>query len=210
MILDHHESTIHDLSGIDGCFFDKTKSGVGMVHAYFGRNEFDLDMFMQYIQDRDLWTFKLYNTKAFTAFFYKSINFNFYAYDMFTENKFVTRAIELGEKMLKEDDKKLQAYCNQSQLVKIPSKLESPTYYTVRICECEEFDLVSDLGHRMALMKDNDFAIVWRRDRVQVIKCSVRSLDDMDVSEFAKRYNGGGHKNASAFMWEGPIEKLFV
>ena len=56
---------------------------------------------------------------------------------------------------------------------------------------------ISDTGN-YAVQNGYDIGMVWsvRGDRVVV---SLRSQLDTDVSELAKKYNGGGHKNAAAF-----------
>ena len=59
------------------------------------------------------------------------------------------------------------------------------------------YTLTSDAGHLLA--KDKPFAgCYWDTPNGRVF--SLRSTDEgMDVSEIAKQYGGGGHRNASGF-----------
>jgi oligoribonuclease NrnB/cAMP/cGMP phosphodiesterase (DHH superfamily) len=59
------------------------------------------------------------------------------------------------------------------------------------------YTLTSDAGHLLA--KGEPFAgCYWDTPKGRVF--SLRSQDDgLDVSEIAKQYGGGGHKNASGF-----------
>ena len=67
------------------------------------------------------------------------------------------------------------------------------------------YTLTSDAGHLMC--KDQPFAACYL-DTPKGRTFSLRSTDDgMDVSEIAKAYGGGGHRNAAGFIrpigWEG-------
>lgn len=48
-------------------------------------------------------------------------------------------------------------------------------------------------------------ALMFREDDGK-IKVSLRSRGDIDVSKFAERFGGGGHKGASAFVFDGTIK----
>ena len=66
--------------------------------------------------------------------------------------------------------------------------------------------LVSALGH--ALCKESgSFGAVWQYESEGRIKVSLRSEGSFDVSELAKLFGGGGHKNAAGFSIE--IEPFF-
>ena len=63
----------------------------------------------------------------------------------------------------------------------------------------------SDVGNELAL-RTNSFGIVWSEDG-EGIRTSLRSVRDFDVSEIAKKYGGGGHKNAAGFNLPLGIDK---
>jgi nanoRNase/pAp phosphatase (c-di-AMP/oligoRNAs hydrolase) len=45
--------------------------------------------------------------------------------------------------------------------------------------------------------------LTWELLSEGVVKCSLRSVDGVDISDIAKRFGGGGHKNAAGFVLTG-------
>jgi len=70
----------------------------------------------------------------------------------------------------------------------------------------------SELGNVLAKKEEADFGLVWfyNADKKEYV-VSLRSLDEKaDVSQIAKVFGGGGHRNASGFIWDGEsIESIF-
>lgn len=56
--------------------------------------------------------------------------------------------------------------------------------------------------------KDVKAAVFLRQDTPTTCTGGFRSLDDVDVSQIAAKFGGGGHKNASGMSTEGRIETL--
>lgn len=57
-VLDHHKTAQADLEGLPGVYFDMTKSGAVMAWEFFHPDK-QVPEFLRYIQDRDLWNWKL-------------------------------------------------------------------------------------------------------------------------------------------------------
>ena len=68
---------------------------------------------------------------------------------------------------------------------------------------------MSEVGN--ALSPHCDLAMIWYHDHEdKKIKVSLRAFhDNIDASEIAKQYGGGGHKSAAGFTWTKGIEDLF-
>ena len=68
---------------------------------------------------------------------------------------------------------------------------------------------MSEVGN--ALSPHCDLAMIWYHDHEdKKIKVSLRAFhDNIDASEIAKQFGGGGHKSAAGFTWEKGIEDLF-
>ena len=64
--LDHHKTAQEALLGLRGALFDMNRSGAMISWEYFHPDREIPDLF-KYIQDRDLWHWKLNNTKEITA-----------------------------------------------------------------------------------------------------------------------------------------------
>jgi len=57
----------------------------------------------------------------------------------------------------------------------------------------------SDLGHALSKLSGTyGLTYNWYGKR-QYYECGLRSIAEFDVSELAKVFSGGGHKNASGF-----------
>lgn len=65
--------------------------------------------------------------------------------------------------------------------------------------------LTSDVGHELA-NQSGTFGLLWSITKDGHCACSLRSNGDYDVSAIAKKFGGGGHKNAAGF--EVPIKTL--
>ena len=61
---------------------------------------------------------------------------------------------------------------------------------------------VSEIGNELCrVYPDAPFSATYC-DRKGVRSWSLRSVGDFDVSEVARRYNGGGHRNSAGFATE--------
>jgi len=66
----------------------------------------------------------------------------------------------------------------------------------------------SDLTHALEealYLPTVKVAFLLRENRDGSIKCSMRSLDPINLSEFAQSYNGGGHQRRAGFILQGDI-----
>jgi len=66
LVLDHHATAKDELDGLLYCRFDMTRSGAVMAWQYFHPCE-PVPMFFQYLQDRDLWQWKLEGSREVSA-----------------------------------------------------------------------------------------------------------------------------------------------
>lgn len=66
MVLDHHATAKDELEGLPYCQFDMTRSGAVMAWQHFHAGE-PVPLFFQYLQDRDLWQWKLEASREVSA-----------------------------------------------------------------------------------------------------------------------------------------------
>ena len=69
VILDHHKTNQNKLKNVNNAYFDMHKSGVGLAWQYVFDNK-TIPKFLDCIQDRDLWTWNVPESKAFCDGFY--------------------------------------------------------------------------------------------------------------------------------------------
>jgi oligoribonuclease NrnB/cAMP/cGMP phosphodiesterase (DHH superfamily) len=201
-LIDHHKTALDDLSPLfeENAIFktsgklahytDLDQSGAMLAWKYLNANE-EPPLLLNHIQDRDLWRFKLPNTREIQA------NLFSYKYDF-----------ELWDKLM---------YADQAELLKmtvagaaIERKHHKDIAELVSLCKRRimiagmdvpiaslPYTLSSDAGH---LMAEGELfaACYWDTPETRIF--SLRSTEDgIDVSGIASIYGGGGHKHAAGF-----------
>lgn len=201
MILDHHKTAEADLKNIptDLKIFDMSRSGVGITWDYF-YPETPIPKFLAYIQDRDIWTYKLPKTSEFITFFYEQ-EFNFEQWEKYLLEENVDLAIHTGTAWI------------EYQKILIDKIIKRTTYVIQEINNkyaivlyCNSPELKSDIGNKVFNKYPiGDFSAIWDYNLYKnQTSYSLRSTNDrFDVSAIAKIFGGGGHRNASGLMVEG-------
>jgi oligoribonuclease NrnB/cAMP/cGMP phosphodiesterase (DHH superfamily) len=219
LILDHHKTAQQDLDGlieppstiiswIEAAFignlsrnvrtaalFDMERSGAGITWDFFnpGINRPPL---IDRLEDRDLWRFRFNDTRAVQA------NVFSYPYDFDIWGKLMDEPLislrQEGEAIERKHHKDV------AELVGATKRRMIIGGYDVPVANLP-YTLTSDAGHMMA--QGESFAACYI-DTPKGRTFSLRSTDaGIDVSEIARRYGGGGHRNAAGFLrpigWEG-------
>lgn len=202
LILDHHKTALFDLQGIDGwadmnacrvkSVFDMDRSGalITWQHYHAGKPVPNL---VAYVSDRDLWQFKLPLSREVNAYIFAH-DYTFKNWDyldaMLRDHMGVQQVGDMGGAIEKKHHKDV------AELTAAFKRRMSIGGHEVW-CANIPYTLTSDAGHLMA--RGEPFAACyWDTPEGRVF--SLRSTDEgMDVSEIAKQYGGGGHRNASGF-----------
>lgn len=186
VVLDHHKTAQADLEGEEYAFFDMNKSGAVLAWEYFFPNT-EVPSLLQIIQDRDLWRWAFPNTKH------------------------ILNALSIHGDKVETWDEIINVPLGMSQRGESISKFQEKEvgFHTkpenVRLCRVLGYKValvnastqISEIGSKLCRDHDVDFAIVYKIDPNGVVELSLRSVGDFDVSEVAKKFGGGGHKNAS-------------
>jgi len=190
-ILDHHISAKHAIEGLPNAItrFSLGLSGCMIAWKYFFPNETPPKL-LQHIQDRDLWLFHLDATREICAALY-SHPFDFALLDLWCNSDQLHGLASDGAAIERKNAKDLL------ELLDSNTRFINIAGYDVPSANVPPF-LASAAGDELS--KDNAFAIIWHdtRDGVRV---SIRSQREggLDVSQIAKIYGGGGHRNAAGF-----------
>lgn len=203
-LIDHHKTAIEDLVGMEGLiqFTDLDRSGSTLAWDFLYPGE-PRPLLLGHIEDRDLWRFKLPNTREIQA--------NVFSYDY---------SFEKWDALMKADQPELMKMTVAGAAIE--RKHHKDIAELVRVCRREmnigghwvpvaslPYTLTSDAGHLMCnpypsdnlqgeIVKPPFAACYWDTAEGRIF--SLRSHDDgMDVSEVAKRFGGGGHQHASGF-----------
>ena len=206
-ILDHHVTAQKTLENKLYAIFDMNKSGAGITWDYFYPDQ-SMPLFIQMIQDRDLWKWEINQSKEFTSgFFAVCSTFDEYDFEslftLFTKlhssnDNNIIFYIELGKIMTKLTENKSKAV-GDDHLKKISYFNFNGTTYKVCVINCSS-DITSEVGNYVSSQQSVDFAVLWRYHNPSGnYYVSLRSCGDIDVSVIAKSFGGGGHKNAAGF-----------
>lgn len=187
-ILDHHK-TAHEEIG-DLYNIDQTKSGAVLAWEHFHADP--VPQILLHIQDRDLWQFKLPGTEDICSYLY-SQPMNVRHFDTLAQmsvKDMATFGRVLTDYLHMEADK----------AIKTGSEI---TYQgqPIKVVNCRPA-LSSIVGHKLA--EEYLFGMSFHHVDGKTIY-SLRSVGDIDVSLIAKKFGGGGHKNAAGFTVESTL-----
>lgn len=186
--------------------FDMQKSGAGLAWDFFFQNE-ERPELINRIEDRDLWKFRYPDTRAIQAAVF-SYPYDFDTWDMLFKIDLATLRTE-GEAIERKHHKDV------AELVQSFRRFMTIGGHRVPVANLP-YTLTSDAGHLMCepySTHNGDesppfAACYWDTAEGRVF--SLRSREGgMDVSEIAKQYGGGGHRNASGFRLSFEEAKKF-
>lgn len=223
-ILDHHKTTVESLDKIASTddkttigdkmhtsdkitsAVDMTRSGCQITWDYFHTSP--RPWFIDYIADRDLWTWKLPDSKKVNeALFAKRYitllglkNLYKDTADMSeTElSKFIESLTDIGGLITDIKRQSVNKVVAAAATVKLT--VDTTVYKVAFVC-CPDHGLISEAGNEMAKNTEVDFACLWRYDfAADQWWLSFRGADNstLDLTAVAKAIdpNGGGHPKA--------------
>lgn len=200
-ILDHHKTAQAELEGLFYAEFDMERSGAGITWDYFaGSLREPRPWLVDYVEDRDLWRFAL------------------------AQSREVNAAIACTP-MTIDDWNKLNeggagvADLNGRGALAFEQMCARRAAETAMIVHFEGYDVpFVNVQHTLAsvtaglLAEKAPFAVAWFQKADGMFQYSLRSRGEggVDVSEVAKKYGGGGHRNAAGFESDVLFPDRFV
>ncbi len=194
VVLDHHKTAQDALQGLSFATFNMDKSGAVLAWEYWHPNE-PIPTLVQYVQDRDLWRKKLpLSDDVFVML--RSFKKDFEVWDILAHlsgEDFLSLARMIGTPILEKRQREVEALASTYTLEEIGG-YKVPTVHTANP------SMTSDIGHYLCKqIPEAPFSAIWWSDGDGKTKWGLRSVGDFDVSEIAKQFGGGGHKNAAGF-----------
>ncbi|HEY1028371.1 MAG TPA: DHHA1 domain-containing protein [Pseudomonas sp.] len=205
LVIDHHKTAAEDLALPPftpapatfsewatstqrvGTVFDMERSGAGLTWDYFNPGQ-PRPALINHIEDRDLWRFKLEGTREIMANVF-SYPHDFAAWD-WVMNAPIDDHLSRGLAIERKHHKDL------AELTGSNTRLTSIAGYSVPTINLPP-TMASDAGHQLS--EGQPFAAIYW-DTAEHRKYSLRSRPEgLDVSEIAKQFGGGGHRNAAGF-----------
>lgn len=188
ILLDHHKTAIDELSVVpelkENCVFDLNRSGAGIAYDYFYAGE-ERHWLVDYIEDRDLWRWRLNNSREINlAIMSYPRNLDTW-YDLMDMN--VDDLAEQGRHILRYQQQLVADACAHAQKINFGGY----EVLAVNTINCQ-----SEVAGYLA--KSNDFGVSYYENKNGDKIVSLRSKGDkIDVSAIAKKYGGGGHFNSA-------------
>lgn len=197
--IDHHISAEQAIKITKDYSYALNHSGAVLSWKYFHPKK-PVPRLLRHIEDVDLWKWKM----PFTA----EVSVILDLYNNFDFKKFDKIAFDF------EDAKKRKKYINEGKLIlayrsailkRIIASAEKVKFEKKKAYVVNSPIWHSEIGNYFVKNK-KAIGIIWSR-KLGKINVSLRSNGKIDVSKFALKYNGGGHKAASGFMLD--VEKPF-
>ncbi len=191
LVLDHHKTALEELGDLPFARLDMQQSGAGLAWRHYHPHTV-VPRLVQTVEDGDLWRHSFSDTRAvYLRLTYEPrtfANWDRIAQNTSTLAGFQAFAAE-GRVLQAERDFQVERLLLRSFEVDLGGErglaAEAPAAYR------------SEVGHRLA-ERSRSFGLVWY-PRGRGYRVSLRSLGDYDVERLARRFGGGGHRNAAGF-----------
>ena len=185
LIIDHHKTAQEALLGASYAVFDMNHSGAVLTWRTFNPSS-NMPVLLEYVEDRDLWRWELPHTESVNLYI-ATLRNDFNVWDNFD---FQT-AVIAGNVIQTYQDTML------NKITRFAYLREFEGYPAIFV---QSPVLVSEVGHELLLQyPDAKMAVITFALNETTTKVCLRSVGDFDVSAIAKRYGGGGHKNAAGY-----------
>lgn len=187
VVLDHHKTAQEDLAGLEFAKFDMEKSGAGMAWEHFFVSLPPWPV--SYVEDRDLWRFERNSSREVNAYL-QTVPHDFAAWNRLADSLSWTEVVQAGEAVSRSIDQYVEKMSAQSYMRVVAG-------YLVPVINAPYVHISELVGH---LAETNYFAIGWFKRGDGKYQFSLRSRGEIDVSEIAKSYGGGGHRASAGFV----------
>lgn len=201
VVLDHHKTAQEELLGTPYSIFDMYKCGCTLAWEYFRPDE-EMPEIYKLVEDRDLFKNSMtYTEHVAEALYMYDLNNIPEIYDSIQDPSFLSRLIDVGNVLISYKvnhiEKTISKQANRVGIVNFEGH-ETAIYNAIGYI----WDMAKpirdeyDVSVTMSYMMLSDACVF-----------NMRSIGDIDVSEIALKYGGGGHKNAACFRL--PYSKAF-
>jgi len=197
--------------------FDMNKSGAVLAWEFFFPDD-DVPLFIEYLQDRDLWKFELEHSRAVSAYLQtqpmefalwedlmKSMQNGMNSTEIFRAGE---ACLRLKQQMVNTMAENARMFIfdlvgTKAAILEMPRHYNSDAEYLVPVANATVF--FSEVGERLLeLHPDAPFAAYYLDRADGMRQWGLRSRPEFDCSAVAKCFGGGGHKQAAGFVAPAP------
>tara|TARA_B100000378_G_scaffold257319_1_gene235633 strand:- start:1633 stop:2544 length:912 start_codon:yes stop_codon:yes gene_type:complete len=173
--------------------FDMERSGARMVWEFC--HEQPAPRLIELIEDRDLWRFQHDDTKPF-GLWLRSEPFDFERWELISQDLGDARD---SERLLSEARAMQRFFDQKVSEIAAFARQGVVGAHAVPVCNCPPM-FASEVGHKLLDDYPDAPFVACYSDQGKTRGYSLRSRDGrQDVSEIARQFGGGGHRNAAGF-----------
>lgn len=210
-VLDHHATAAKELEGLSDLenvtvIFDMERSGAGIAWDYFFGMVTRPDL-VNYVEDRDLWRFKLLCSKEVNAFIQSheidlATWIEAFPYDSLSG---LANSVSVGKALLRQQTKLVKEITANARMARLPQyMIQHKQYVTGAYGISVPTGVLFSEVCAMMLEQHPEAEFAWYsfyrvKDGKTQFGLRSREGSDVDVSAIAKLYGGGGHKHAAGF-----------
>lgn len=228
LFIDHHVTIREDVVKLEKEFknkfksvYDINKSGATLVWDYYFKSK-SRPRFIDYIQDNDIGTWKLYGVHEFITALHVNYNFelsydNIKKWSQLYKKSSINKLIKLGKTyneykswLVDENSKRISIEKFPSNLIyeKFPMIFNKPGQYKVAVYCGSSCPAASQLAEKILSQTKCDFFMSWvlnldRNDYVLTLRSN-----HVNVGNIAKIFNGGGHELAAACSFKADLYSI--
>lgn len=191
VVLDHHVTAQDDLEGLPCAIFDMDRSGAHLAWDFFHPGK-PLPDLLAYVEDKDLWRFRLKQSREVTAAL-RSYPMDFELWDSFRVEDLKAEGVSL----LRLQEQTVMAHCRRYRWDTLGGHhvpLVNATDYRSEIC-----------NRLCSLHPDAPFAAAYFDNEEGFRSWSLRSIGSFNVAQLAQNFGGGGHPKAAGFTEKSPV-----
>ncbi len=192
VVIDHHIGRKDEIKISTDYLFNVDNSAAVLSWKYFYPSK-KIPRLLRAIEDMDIWKFKIPHTRELVA------SLNTYNLDFVKWNKIANDF---------ENTKKRKKYINEGRAIvkyqdnlikKIVGYGEKAIFEGHQVFVVNSPILESELGNYVSKNKKT-IGLIWSR-RNKLFKGSLRNSGEINLSDLAEKYGGGGHKSAAGFTF---------
>lgn len=199
VVLDHHKGVQEAVESMPEFVFDDTRSGAGIAWDYF-HPDMPRPLFINHIEDGDLFRFALPETKAVMTFF-EIQPMEFTVWDDLAKTMNADK-----EKFLEKANLFYEFFARLAELSVERAKLVSFEGHSVYFAYTHSLLSMKSLVGNLLAKKQGPCALVVSA-HPEGYGVSIRGDGTIDVAAIARKFGGNGHPNAAGFLIprEGPF-----
>lgn len=194
VVIDHHASAKEAVEKFPQNIFDNNHSGAVLAWQYFHKDK-EVPELLKYVEDHDLWNFALPENREYNVAL-GQYKMDFATWDQLIEDlkdeNNLINFIAKGAMLAKfEDQLVLQLMTFKERVL-----FEGYEVWAINASRVYRSILGNQLAELNATEEKPAIGIVYYHSN-GAVNISLRSLGEIDVSQIAQKYGGGGHKNAA-------------